>query len=266
MKCIICKTKLTGKQRKFCSKKCKNLGARRRQAKVCCKCGKLKVIQRKNDGSPICKECCNYKNSEQICSICGNLREVNSIKDGAVCRECYMEKYKAPVKKCIECKKIEPVHKNTEHGPLCKKCYRKLYKPPKRKCCGCGNIRVMATKTLCQSCRIKQRCKEDYNFAIRTRLRKKVSKNIRNGKMRNSLVSLINYEEISKHIGPPPRDNYHIDHIFPLVAFDLTNEAHVQAAFSPKNHQWLSETHNCSKKDKYDQELFVAYLSCFLNR
>lgn len=260
MKCVVCNKELVGKQKKFCSKVCKNKTTRS-SIQVCSNCGRLKEVQRKNNGNPLCKSCCKYMNKLRRCSICGEIKE-SATKD--ICKKCYAKSYKAPNHKCSICNQYVPAHKKINKNTyICKRCYKFEYKPPKKKCFRCGKIRILSTKTLCYSCRNKERCEEDYNFATRMKLRKKVSKFVRGGIMRKSLISLIDYEQISNYIGRSPGDNYHIDHIFPLVAFDLTNEDHVRAAFAPENHQWLIDKDNLSKKDRYDSELFLNYLSCF---
>ena len=123
----------------------------------------------------------------------------------------------------------------------------------------------MATKLLCCVCRNKERFATDINFAIRSRLRKRISKNVRAGRMTKSLTSLINYKKIVVHLGPPPGDNYHIDHILPLAAFNLTKASHVSAAFAPENHQWLLDRDNLRKKDIYNKKIFLEYVKKFEN-
>jgi hypothetical protein len=174
-----------------------------------------------------------------------------------------MEGYVAPKKICIGCGENKKVHKNTNNGPLCAKCYKKQYIIPKKVCFGCGETRVLSTKTLCCSCRNKQRLENDIEFSIRCRLRKRVSKNIRAGKIRKSMTSLIDYGKIIEHLECSPGPNYHIDHIFPLSAFNLMIEKHVIAAFAPENHQWLIDKENLRKKDTYSEKKFLEYLKGF---
>jgi len=44
------------------------------------------------------------------------------------------------------------------------------------------------------------------------------------------------------------KKNYHIDHIIPLCAFDLTKEEQLKEAFSLENHQWLLAIDNLKKQ------------------
>jgi len=46
---------------------------------------------------------------------------------------------------------------------------------------------------------------------------------------------------------PQPRSAYNVDHIIPLYKFDLSNIEHVQIAFAPENHRWLTKEENQSR-------------------
>jgi hypothetical protein len=85
------------------------------------------------------------------------------------------------------------------------------------------------------------------------------------GKIKSSKKYGIDYKKISEYLGKCPGDieNYHIDHIFPLVAFDLNNVVHIKAAFAPENHQWLLVNINLKKRAKYDKDKFAQYLRKF---
>jgi len=73
----------------------------------------------------------------------------------------------------------------------------------------------------------------------------------------------IDLNTILKKLGHPPEDGkkYHIDHIFPIVAFDLNNPEHIKLCFHQDNLQWLEASENLSKQDKYDKELFEEYVN-----
>jgi hypothetical protein len=88
----------------------------------------------------------------------------------------------------------------------------------------------------------------------------------KNGKIHPSKKYGINYEEIFKYLGPEPNDNneYQIDHILPLSAFNFDNPVHIRAAFAPENHRWLSKEENLSKNDSYNKEEFEKYLTKFM--
>jgi len=64
----------------------------------------------------------------------------------------------------------------------------------------------------------------------------------------------IDYGKIIEHLKPFPKNlsKYHIDHIKPLVCFDLTNPIQIKEAFAPENHQWLLAIENKKKGGKWE--------------
>jgi len=59
---------------------------------------------------------------------------------------------------------------------------------------------------------------------------------------------------------PGKREDYHIDHIFPLSAFDFDDEEQIRLALRPENHQWLKKGENLKKSAKYNEEEFFRFL------
>jgi len=62
----------------------------------------------------------------------------------------------------------------------------------------------------------------------------------------------IDYGAIIEALGPHPNTigisgDFHIDHIIPVSAFDLTDPAQIKIAFAPENHQWLLARDNRKK-------------------
>lgn len=102
----------------------------------------------------------------------------------------------------------------------------------------------------------KKRKENNVNFAIRNRLRNRLRKALKQytvtGKIKHSTDYEIDYGAIIKHLSPFPlnRHLYHIDHIIPLVSFDLEDPEQVKLAFAPSNHQWLLAFDNLSKGRK----------------
>lgn len=72
----------------------------------------------------------------------------------------------------------------------------------------------------------------------------------------------IDVNSIIKKLGNPPQDGkiYHIDHIFPVSAFDLNNPEHIKACWHSSNLQWLEESKNLLKRNNYDKNEFQKYL------
>jgi hypothetical protein len=88
----------------------------------------------------------------------------------------------------------------------------------------------------------------------------------KNGKTKPSKAYGIDYEAIITFLGacPGDREDYHIDHILPLSAFDFDNSIHVRAAFDPSNHRWMVGTDNLKKNDKFNPAELEQYLAKFL--
>jgi hypothetical protein len=100
------------------------------------------------------------------------------------------------------------------------------------------------------------RREKDPNFNMRHRLRSRLNvvfKKYGNGKIFPSNKYGIDYFKIIEHLKPFPKDisKYHIDHIIPLVSFDLTDPEQIKIAFAPENHQWLLAEENRKKGGLY---------------
>ncbi|MFA5048413.1 MAG: hypothetical protein WC516_05330 [Patescibacteria group bacterium] len=75
----------------------------------------------------------------------------------------------------------------------------------------------------------------------------------------------INYYKIVEFLGDCPGnwEDYQIDHIFPVSAFDFNDLEQIKIAFSPENHRWLKKEENLSKSNKYDEKEFQKFLNKF---
>jgi len=163
---------------------------------------------------------------------------------------------------CSEIKKVE----NWENKkPICKNCY----KTPLKTCSNCLQLRHLHSKKrqLCEVCYVRQRNRENEKARIISILRSRLGSFLRthstHGKIKTSDEYGVNYHEIVRYIGPCPGDrgHYHIDHIFPLIAFDFNNPLHIKIAFLPENHQWLTNKENLIKGDRYNKEEFQEFLN-----
>jgi len=98
---------------------------------------------------------------------------------------------------------------------------------------------------------------------IRNRFKHALKSNLKNGKTKLLKEYGINIGLIIEHLGNPPQDGkvYHIDHIFPVSAFDLNDPEHIKLCWHPDNLQWLEASENCEKNDKYDEKEFEKYLT-----
>jgi hypothetical protein len=143
---------------------------------------------------------------------------------------------------------------------------------PKEICSSCRKLKQVNSRNkdgtvLCKACYKKNRKKTDHKFDLICKLRNRTNDALKTysktGKIMSSKKYGIDYIGIIKHLGPCPgkRKEYHIDHIFPLVAFDFNNLKHIKAAFAPENHQWLKAEDNLKKNDKYNKKEFKNYLN-----
>jgi len=231
----------------------------------CSICGKTKLVQKRQNEKILCRECC-----KETCSICGKLKYVKKRnKDGTmVCGTCH----KSPKKYCSICGKLGRVNKlDKNKNPVCAKCYRKTHK---ELCIKCGKIKEICIRdcnknVICGPCYMALRKKSDSIYSITLNIRKRIGEAFRtyskNGKIKSSSKYGINFKAICKHLDmcPGKREEYHIDHIFPLCAFDFDNPIHVKAAFAPENHQWLKAEENMQKGSKYNQKEFDEYIQRF---
>lgn len=256
---------------------------------ICSNCGKIDVVKKiTTDGKSICPEC-----SKEKCFICGKVKLVAYRQDGnPVCRECHKER-------CFLCNKIKPVKtRDVKGNPICFNCYTQ----PEEKCFICGILKIVSKRDenrnpicrdcnksvcyicnktklsykigeyghICKNCYTKIRKERDDQFKImillRIRLKSAIDRYAKLGKIQSASKYGINYKNIIEYIGPKPDDDneYHIDHIFPLSAFDLNNCNHIRAAFAPENHRWLLKKENLSKNTKYNKDEFQNYLNKFI--
>jgi hypothetical protein len=234
---------------------------------------KRRVEKRDGDKRPICSSC--YKTPIIKCIKCNELKNsYKKEKDGHICQKCYWKEYNLPVETCSLCGHDKEVYKrNKDSSPICRYCYNKNYKLPEEKCNLCNRKRPVCArrnkKPLCKVCNNKWKMIHDPEFyvkeLIRSRTKMAFKRYVKNGKVKPSKEYGIDYQNIFNHIGPCPgkRNRYHIDHIFPLSAFDFSNPVHIIAAFAPENHQWISSKDNLQKHAKYNKKSFEKYITEF---
>lgn len=236
---------------------------------VCFICGKTNIVKKRNENKePICPKC--YEYPLRICYKCGEKRPAAKMigKNKYLCIKCFKEP-------CIECGKMEKPHLRKKEGAVCEKCYNKNhYKKPKEICSICNKLKEVKMridkKAICNVCYQREKRKNDEIHHIKNILRVRLASAFRKysttGKIKPADEYGIDYESIILHLGPCPgdRSEYHIDHIFPISAFDFNNLAHIQAAFAPKNHRWLKNNENWSKNNKFDETEFQEYLNAYM--
>jgi len=235
---------------------------------ICVVCGELKTTKKRDENkNSICASC--YKKEFQPkrkCDICKKIKIVYKMNnDKPICATCYKREFQ-PKEICSICGELKTVNSHIDNKPICPTCY----KTPIEECSMCHKEkevwRRIDDKPYCMGCNATYKRKTDNDFYIREKVRKRVRAALnlytKEGKIQESRKYGIDYLGIINYLGKCPGEfkDYHIDHIFPLVAFDLNNKKQLEAAFAPENHQWLTVKENRVKKDNYDENLFKEYL------
>jgi ribosomal protein L37E len=196
------------------------------------------------------------------CSICLEERKIYN-KSSVICKRCYNKLHPPRKRKCYECGLIKETHSRKDGRILCQNCYNKKYDFKRDVCSNCNNLRPIVSridKPICNTCRIK--IKYPIESTLRKRLCNAFKRYSKNGKIKSSREYGIDYKKIFDHIGPCPgrREEYHIDHIFPLSAFNFDDPNNVKIAFSPENHRWMKSGENLKKGKKYDKEKLKEFM------
>lgn len=218
--------------------------------------------------------------SKKRCSKCKRNKTLNNFakgkcyKDGLHnrCRLCCKRRYESRKtdfekrggpdqsikrKLCKNCKMSLPISKfgicrssKTGYYTFCKKCSTE--------------ISIAANKK--NRARIRKYERKLRRTNTRYLLRSNISRSLRKNLAKYEITKTqptnkygIDVEAIAKSLGPRPGKNYHIDHIFPVDAFDLTKPEHISACYSPKNLQWLLASENLKKKNRYDEKQFELF-------
>lgn len=234
---------------------------------VCLECGVMSIVKfRTSNQGAVCESCYSkFYRAYKVCSFCGKNKLVNWSSGSVIsCSVCY-RKYIQEERKCSICGRRRKIVQILGDKDICFDCYIS----PLSICCKCGESRPIKKHTisgpLCSSCYTVERYKIDMEFGIVRRLRQRVRAALKlysdTGKIKAADKYGIDYPSIVKHLGLPPGDGYHIDHIIPLSAFDMNNEEHIKAAFSPENHRWLLEHENLTKGCKFRPCDFENYIS-----
>ena len=135
-------------------------------------------------------------------------------------------------------------NKNKEHKQQYNKMYREQHKEERNK-------------------KRRERRKSDIRYLIKGRIRNSFNQALKlyskNGKTKTLREYGIDIKSIIEKLGPKPDGDYHIDHIFPITAFDLNSPDHIQLCWHQDNLQWLDGRLNESKNNNYNREEFGKY-------
>ena len=111
--------------------------------------------------------------------------------------------------------------------------------------------------------RERNKVDDQYNMAgrIRTRFKTSMAQYSKTGKIKDIKEYEIDIKAIVESLGEKPGDDYHIDHIFPVSAFDMNDSNHIKLCWHPDNLQWLGASDNYSKNAKYNKKEFEEYIN-----
>lgn len=220
--------------------------------RICHICGESRPAAKKTNEEFLCYSCYRkviYEKSKNICIECN---EIRPIYKNNICVKCF--KYKK--QECKKCGELKIIH---GHG-LCSKCY----KSPNSFCSKCLEKKIIHSEGLCECCYRKKRRNENINIKIISRLRARLNKCFKkysiSGKIMVSKKYGIDYTAIIEHLGPCPGEDYQIDHILPLSAFDFDDPNQIKKAFSPENHQWLKTDENLKKHNHFLEQDLIDFL------
>jgi hypothetical protein len=132
-------------------------------------------------------------------------------------------------------------------------------------------MRLESGDGYCKCCYYVWRYQNDPYFRLQANIRNRLNEAFHKSgasKKKDFVEYGIDFRAICDHLGPCPGDrkDYHIDHIMPLVAFDLTDPAQLMAATAPANHRWLPKRENMSKNASFDRIALGEYLASFERR
>lgn len=252
MKCLYCHKNLTGRQTKYCSQRCK------------------RHYEYENNTEKILKEGKNYRerNKDKIRVRRKKYRERNKDKIRESKKEEYekhKEKYKKRSKKRYWDKRNEILdneRKKYQENPEPKKKrsrqYASLNKNKRREYYNENKDEYNEKRRNYE----KSRNAFDEEYRVRESVRKYFNTTFKRYTHSKKLKTLREYgidmDAIVEHLKPFPkgRENYHIDHKYPLSKFKFLNPdgsinyENIKKAWNPNNLQWLTAEENMKKKDK----------------
>lgn len=174
---------------------------------------------------------------------------------GPTCKNCRVEYYKKNKKHISELVKIRykknkeiinsrnTIYKNTRRSEIAE--YNKEYYEK--------NKQHIINETYRKK---KARLEVDPYFRMKSllssRIRNAINRYSVTGKTKSCAEYGISFEDIYAKIGPRPSKKHHLDHIIPLILFDLSNSEHIRLANIPNNLRWVESKINL-KKNKFVQ-------------
>ena len=210
--------------------------------KTCSKCGIDKSID-------------NFREKRRQCKVCEKSLKRDYYYKNKQVRINYLDKNKEKIKKKL--KKYREINKERI------KKYQNENKEiiSKNKSCWYYKNKEKIIKRVVKNKR--RRYNEDPNFRLSECMHSSFRKAFKKdgAKKSKKLEEYgIDIKAIVEHLGEKPEGDYHIDHIFPVSAFDMNDEEHIKLCWHPDNLQWLEASKNISKSNKYDIKEFEKYI------
>jgi hypothetical protein len=189
-------------------------------------------------------------------------------EDGKIFKRCSSKACKQPWKDVSEFHKDK--YKKDGLRNWCKDCtkeHKKIYREENKE--KIKNYDSKEEVKIRKRKRRKERMGNDCEFyitmTIHSSFRKAMKDYSKTGKIKNTDKYGINYKNIIEHLGlcPGNREDYHIDHIFPIIAFNHNDPIEIIACWHSDNLRWLTKEENLKKGDNYNKEEFEKYLKRF---
>lgn len=223
----------------------------------CSICGMNKpVICRGPNREAICEKC--YTKPKEICCKCGKLKSIKARKNGPTCEACHKS---SKLGTCDICKEEKPLNNVVNGNKVCGSCY---HKNRKTICARCKKFKIIVSQNKegdgfwCIRCYRLYRMKTDPIYRLRCHLRHGFKNSLISyyGSRKLRTSKYIDFKRCIERLGQRPDDgyNYHIDHIFPLIAFDFSNKLEIRIAWCADNLQWLRAKDNLKKSGRFNSE------------
>lgn len=154
---------------------------------------------------------------------------------------------------CIECCRLSNKLKSKEQIAKHNKINRERHKETMRARNTLDYINNREKYIKLAVTRERERKLTDSKYLLTRRLRDRIRKAFKrfsvNGKVMTCKEYGIDFNEIFEKIGKCPGSGYELDHIIPLVKFNLDDILHVRLANSSCNLRWISSYENRTKHD-----------------
>ena len=170
------------------------------------------------------------------------------------------------MRQCSKCSEYKPLSsfysQKNRNGSItlkqqCKECYNKSRKDKY------NSDKEFRTKRAKQIQQYKsERESSDSEFYLRKHLSRRIRQTlVKQGESKILFNQYgIDVNSILLNIGERPSPDYHLDHIFPVSAFDFTDPFQVWACNHKNNLRWLESEENIEKSDKHSPEDLLKYL------